>query len=272
MTAISLWIHNKLSPYLRGSLYFAVLSAAMSVFVSYINVAYIERGITGVQIGTLTAVGSVISVVTSPLLTNLSDRKNWHVLYIFLSNFLFGFSIIMINFSPTFAILLGWSTFGGIVRSPANPIANGLIVRMANKYHLNFGQMRVWGSISFILFSILAGWLWDQIGLEWLFWIGGGFFIFRAFMAILLDPVDKDGQPDEDKIKPNGTKNWLLPLKDHFFLIYLAGIVLWGCAMSGYNSYISVYLNQLAGGMGMLTILVLIWLQILTMRETKKTI
>lgn len=237
-------LRKRLSPHLRGGIYYAVHFTIVSIYFSYVNVAYIERGITGVQLGTLSAVGSVLMLIASPLLTGLADRKGWHLAFLMLGNLLFGLSVIGINFASSFPLLLLITSTGGFFKAPANPIGDGLVIRMANKHQINFGQMRIWGSLSFTIFCLLAGRLWDLIGLQWLFWIGGSLFFLRAMMAFLLDPPDKQTIVEAS---PPGEKrgNMLAPLKDPLFLIYLIAMVLWGCAMNGFGSYISIYMKQL---------------------------
>ncbi|NSW53283.1 MAG: MFS transporter [Anaerolineae bacterium] len=236
-------LRHHLSPYLRGGIYYAVHFTIVSVYFSYVNVAYIERGISGVQLGTLSAVGSVLMLIASPLLTGLADRKGWHLAFLALGNLIFGLSVIGINFAYSFPLLLLVTSVGGFFKAPANPIGDGLVIRMANKHHINFGQMRVWGSLSFAVFCLLAGRLWDLIGLEWLFWIGGSLFFLRALMAVLLDPPEKQTGPQHTPGMARGSL--LTPLKDRLFFVYLAAMVLWGCAMNGFGSYISIYIKQL---------------------------
>lgn len=239
-------LQYKLSPHVRGGIYYAVHFIIVSIYFSYTNVAYIERGITGTQLGILSAVGSIVSLIASPLLTSIIDRKNWHLQAIIYGNLIFGLSVLGINFVFTsFPLLLLVTSVGGFFKAPANPVGDGLVIRMANKYNINFGQMRVWGSISFTVFCLLAGKLWDIIGIEWVFWVGGFLFVLRTAMGFLLDPPEK--KPEDAQKAAKVKRHWFAPLKDRTFLLYLIAIVFWGCAQSGFGGYISIYMNQLTG-------------------------
>lgn len=203
---------------IRGGMYYAIHYLVVSVFFSYISVAYIERGMTGVQLGTLNSLGSIVMLIASPLLTGIADRKGWHLPFLSIGNILYGIAMMSINFAPTFAVLAFITAIASFIKAPTNPIGEGLIIRMANKYGLNFGSMRIWGSISFTIFCISAGWLWDVIGLEWLFWIGGGLFILRSLMGFVLEPIEQktDVKPAAEKARPQKGE-WLSPLKTESF-------------------------------------------------------
>jgi PPP family 3-phenylpropionic acid transporter len=240
-------VRSTIPPHIRGGLYYAVHFAVVSIYFSYVSVAFIERGLTGVQLGTMSSIGSIVTLFASPILTGIADRKGWHIPFVSIGNILFGISVLLINYAPNFAILALIGAVGAFVKAPTNPIGDGLMIRMTNKHHLDFGSMRIWGSISFTIFCISAGWLWDTIGLEKLFWVGGFLFILRALMGLILESVS-DSEPTTAAINRNKLPkgDWLSPFKDKLFTIYLIGMILWGCSMNGFFGYISIYINQLA--------------------------
>ena len=67
-------IVKKIWPFSFNVLYFAALSTVLPFFVLF----YQELGFSGAQIGLLTGVPPLFSLVASPFWTSLADAKRWH--------------------------------------------------------------------------------------------------------------------------------------------------------------------------------------------------
>ncbi len=239
--------NKNLSPALRGAIYYAIFYAVVGSYFAYINVAYIQRGLSGVQIGTFSSVGAFLALVASPLLTGLADRKGWHTQILVINNLLFGISLVSLYFIPTFQWMLPVVAINAVAGAPLMPISDSLLVRMANKHRLDFGKMRLWGSIGFTVVCILTGTLWNVIGLEYLFIVSGIIFILRSLSVMLIEAPDSEVKEVEaGKGLSSGLKSFLLPFKDRRFVAFLIGTFFWGCCMA-FFTYSSIYMDQLGG-------------------------
>ncbi|MCD6474767.1 MAG: MFS transporter [Anaerolineaceae bacterium] len=232
---------------MKGAVYYAAFYAVVGSYFAYINVAYIQRGLSGVQIGTFSSVGAFLALVASPLLTGLADRKGWHKQILVINNLVFGIALVALFFIPTFRWMLPVVALNAVAGAPLMPISDSLLVRMANKYHLDFGQMRLWGSIGFTVVCILTGTLWDAIGLEYLFIISGILFGLRSLSVLLLEAPDRMlNEVETNTGNSSGLKSYLLPFKDRPFVLFLIGTFFWGCCIS-FFIYSSIYMDQLGG-------------------------
>ena len=235
---------RNISPGVRGAIYYFIFYAVIGGYFAYMNVAFINRGMSGVQIGIISSVGALLGLIGSPFLTGLADRNNWHKPMLILSNFCFGLALIGVYFAPSFVWMLPAMAIGSFLGAPLMPLSDSLLVRMSNIHQLDFGHMRVWGSIGFTLVCILAGLLWDVIGLEWLFLVSGMVFMLRAFSVLLLEA--RPAKLQENQMSIHEKQSWLTPFKDRQFSIFLIGIFFWGCSTCFFN-YTSIYMNQLGG-------------------------
>ncbi len=233
-----------LSPALRGALYYAIFFGVMGMYFAYVNVAFIQRGYSGVQIGIFSSLSSVMILLASPLLTGLADRKGWHREILAMGGVVFALSLLGIHFVHDFVAVLPLMALAAFASAPFNPLSDGLSIHMANQHQLDFGKMRVWGSIGFTIVCILAGLVYDRTGLGVLFLAGAVLFLLRGAAAVLLDPVENN-EPTHLAM-PSGMKGWLSPLKDKVFVVFLAVIFLWGCTSSGFFTYASIYMDQLS--------------------------
>src|SRR5215211_4026079 len=92
---------KKFWPFTFYFLYFAAFSSAIPFFVLF----YQELGFNGTQIGLLTGIPPLITLVASPFWTSVADARHWHklvmglgilvaVLVVFLLPSLTGFVIV----------------------------------------------------------------------------------------------------------------------------------------------------------------------------------
>ena len=239
---------NKITgnPAIRGALYYAIYFGVIGAYFAYVNVVYIQRGLTGVQIGILNAVGSVMILFSGPLFTNIADNKGWHRGFLFLGHLMFGVSIFGLHIAPNFSFMMLSIAIGALFSGPVMPLSDMMIVKMANRYQLDFGHMRIWGSIGFFVVCTFMGRVWDTIGTENLFLIGGILFTARAITTFLIDPIGKvEHEPDEEA--PSSSNVFAIILKDQQFLIFLLACLLWASCWNTFMAYSSIYMDQLGG-------------------------
>lgn len=235
---------HSINPALRGAAYYGIFFGVMGVYFAYVNVAFIQRGYSGVQLGVFSSLSAVVILLASPFLTGLADNRGWHRPILALSHLLFALSLVGIHFVQDFTAVLPLMAIAAFASAPFNPLSDGLVIHMANQHQLDFGKMRVWGSIGFTALCVVSGWVYDQIGLSLLFLVGAVLFLGRGASVALLDPVEKHEATHLDM--PAGLKGWLSPLKDKIFLVFLIGIFLWGCASTGFFTYASIYMDHLS--------------------------
>ena len=148
-----------LSPYWRGSLYYTLFWALIAIFAPFINLHWLEVGVTNQQLGYLSAVGPLMVLLLAPIISRLADLRSAHRELLALSLFGSGAAILGLGFAKDFLGVLIGGVALGIAACAFGPLADGLIARMASRRRLEFGRMRLWGSVSFALFSLAFGWL-----------------------------------------------------------------------------------------------------------------
>ncbi|HET60122.1 MAG TPA: MFS transporter [Chloroflexi bacterium] len=232
------------SPALRGSAYYAVFFGVVGMYFAYVNVVFIQRGLSGVEIGLINAVSAAMILISSPLLTALADRTGWHRPILAIAHLFFGAAIFTLHFTTSFPLILAIVAVGSFCSAPASPLSDMLVVRMAARHDLDFGHMRLWGSLGFTAVCLLSGVIWNRIGFGYLFLAGGVLFALRSFSVLLLEPISKAAQPTADAPP---VKFFDLLRRDHTFLIFLLATALWSSCWNGFFVYASIYMDQLGG-------------------------
>jgi PPP family 3-phenylpropionic acid transporter len=176
-----------LGPGWRGALFYIVFWGASGTFNPFLNVHFARLGLSGQQIGVLSTMLPIVTLFAGPVLSALADRRacrTW-----ILSVALAGLSItlLLLGLPRTCAGLIPLMALMAMFRSPVTPIADSLIARMSAARRLNYGSLRLWGSLSASLVAAFCGWLWQRVGFAPMFVLAAALTLPVALFGLALD-------------------------------------------------------------------------------------
>jgi len=140
----------------------------------------------------------------------------------------------------TFLGLLPIALLLATISSAIMPISNSLVARMAQRHHLDFGNLRLWGSLSFALGSLLLGTLWERHGFDAMFITSALTFLPVTLLALTLE------ESPAQRVQERGDLRRVV--EDKGLLALLAAMFLYGVAESLYVNFAGVYMDNLGGG------------------------
>ncbi len=183
-------------PLTRGALFYLCLWGGMGLFIPFLNVYFRhELGFSGRQIGLLAMFLPFMTFAVSMPVSALADRKRWRVRLLTGVTSGFGAMLFLGVFPQRFFVwvilLVGIAFFFG----PIVPLADSLIARMALRHNLNYGSMRLCGSLSFAMSAIVGGYIWERTEFRLMFLVAGLAFIPVAFFASRLE--EGKGRPNQ---------------------------------------------------------------------------
>jgi PPP family 3-phenylpropionic acid transporter len=232
--------NRKLTPTRRGSIYYLAYWAAVGIYMPFTNVYFVRLGLSGREIGLLAALLPLMTLTAAPALAGLADRRGWRVRILALSLVGLGVALILLSFPRSFAELAPLMVLLALARGPIGPIADSLVARMAARHRLNFGGMRLWGSLGFALVTIASGALWQRIGYGPMFALAGLAFLPVALCARLLE---------EGPVVERAARRPLREVaRDRGLIVLLAAACLVGAALGMDGAFQGVYVNHLGGG------------------------
>ncbi|MBL7162025.1 MAG: MFS transporter [Anaerolineales bacterium] len=231
---------DSLSPMLRGSLFYLGFFSSAAIFVPFLNVYYIELGVTGSQIGLLAALSPLMTLMFATPLSALADRRRWRVRI--LQGSLAGVSLVifLLRFPRTFMTIAPLNMLFAVFLSPILSIADSLIARMANRRALNYGSMRLWGSVGFATSAIIFGALWQHFGFAPMFVVGSLAFIPMIWVAGLQEEGPVTEQRSRPPISALG--------RDLGLVVILVATFLVGISTSLAFAFEGIYMRYLGGG------------------------
>jgi MFS transporter, PPP family, 3-phenylpropionic acid transporter len=209
---------KKFWPFTFYFLYFAAFSSAMPFFVLF----YQGLGFNGAQIGLLTGIPPLISLVASPLWTSIADARHWHKVVMGLGILVAVLVVFLLPSFAGFAVVFLMIILFNIFISPVSALADSGTMSMLGDERTMYGRIRLGGTIGWGLFAPFAGVLVQKYGLK------AGFWAFSAIMLINFFVSQKfvHGSHEEGAAKPGGirvlltSRRWL----SFLFIAFLGGV------------------------------------------------
>jgi PPP family 3-phenylpropionic acid transporter len=225
---------KKIWPFTFYFVYFAAISAALPFFVLF----YQGLKFSGAQIGLLTGIPPLITLVASPFWTSLADSRKWHKFVMGQGILIAALAIFLLSSSSEFGIVFILILLFNIFISPVSSLADSGTMTMLGEERALYGQIRLGGTIGFGIFALIAGTLVEKYGLR------SGFWMFSALMLINFFVSQKfvHSSHEEDTAQPGGIQVFLRNRRwiNFLFLAFLGGIGSFSAA-----SYLSPYMKGL---------------------------
>ncbi|MDQ3249528.1 MAG: MFS transporter [Chloroflexota bacterium] len=236
-----------LSPANRGALYYFVYWGATGIYEPFLNVHFADIGLSRFEIGLLAALFPLITLMVAPPLSALADRLRQRRRTMALLLIGFAPTLFLTGLPRTFTLLILVVSLLAFFRGPITPIGDSLISRMAERHGLNFGSMRLWGSLGFAIISTTAGLFWAAWGATVMFAVAGLLFLPVIGLTLLLE----EGVPVEHHLR----RPLRELLRSPALRVLLATSFLMGAAMSIVFNFEGIYLQTLGGSQFMIGLL-----------------
>ena len=234
---------KRIWPFTFYFLYFAALSSLMPFLVLF----YRGLEFNGAQIGLLTGIPPLVTLVASPFWTGLADSKRWHqwimglgiavtVVVVFLLQSFTSFIIV-------FTLIILFNTF----LSPVASLADSATINMLGEERSKYGRIRLGGTIGWGVFAPVAGIVIQRYGLN------AGFLSFCALMLVnfFISRRFVHGSHEHTESNPGGIRTLLTNRRwiNFLFLSFLGGIGAFSVA-----SYLFPYMAELGANESMMGI------------------
>lgn len=220
-------------------LYFTYFMA-FSIYVTYVNVYFLSIGLSGFEIGVINTVSPLLSMLGSPFWGLLSDRFGnvRRILVVAVLGAIFT-TFGLFSTQIFFVIVLlagGYSLF----TSSINPILDSSTLLLLGNERNKYGHQRIWGSIGFIVATIVSGQIFSRIGLHAMF--VGILGLFIIFLVILFwFPARKTS------LKTPVFAGLTKLLKNPEWIGFMFSILASGIANSGMHIFVGILIKGISG-------------------------
>jgi len=218
--------------------YYFLYFGAFSVFLPFIVLYYQQLNFSGTQIGLLTGIPPLITLICTPIGTGLADKTRRHKLIMSLGlavAFVSGFALPNLS---SFALIFVLIILFNIFMSPVGSLGDSATMTMLGEERAMYGRIRMGGTLGWGIFAQIAGILLKAYGLKILF------YVFSAIMLANLFVAQKFSFGESEQHDPGAGSIWTL-IRNRRWIIFLAFAFLGGIGVLSVGSYLSPYLEEL---------------------------
>ena len=213
--------------------YFLMLGGIAPFFSLYLN----KLGFSGVQIGILLALMPLARVVAPPAWAWLADHQGSRRSLVRITTAAAAVSCAGFLFAKSFAALFVVIVFLNVFWCAALPLVEATTMAHLKGRLGDYGRIRVWGSVSFVLSVVALGQILDRTGILWLPVMLLVLFTVNAMAAWIL-PVDRAHAHHEEHAPLVET------LRRPEVLALFAACFLMAAAHGPYNTFYSIHLVE----------------------------
>ncbi|WP_417805215.1 MFS transporter [Thalassospira lucentensis] len=216
------------------ALFFVGLFAIQGVFMPYWPVWLKAQGLSAGEIGILLSLPNWVRVFADPLIAQRADHTgNRKTPMLWLAG-IYVVTVLAFPVSSNFWWLAALSMVIGFTYAPLLPLGTTITVHECKTRDLDYGRVRLWGSLAFIVASYGVGWILDGTSTTWIVWM-----LFAAGV-INFAIVTRMPDPQTERSLRSGSSLIYL-LRKPVFLIYLGCIGFAQGAHGTYYSFASVH-------------------------------
>jgi MFS transporter, PPP family, 3-phenylpropionic acid transporter len=223
-----------------GSLYYLILFIGAGCYMPFLYVYFSELGLSGKQIGVIATLGPVVMMLLSMPIANLADRYRLRVRITQLASLGSCIIIFLLQLPKSFLAIAILMLLNSIFNSSSSSVAESLVARMAQRHQLNYGNMRLWGSLGYAVSALTFGVIWQVLGFKYLFVVASLLFIPLVWIAGSLE--------EGVSAKPNETQSVFILFQDRGLLLLTLGTFLAAISNSMAMTFSGIYAKGMGGG------------------------
>ena len=226
---------KKIYPFSFYLLYFG----AGACFFPYIVLYYQSLGFSGAQIGILSAISPLISLIGAPFWTGIADVSHRHRLVMSITLLAAIGMVILYPFVKTLAAVLVLVSLYSFMIAPVNSFADTATMTMLGDQQNMYGRVRVGGTIGWGVIAPIAGLMIAKYGLNWAFWL----YAVILFIGFLVSQRFLYSEVKQQVSIKHGMSELF---SNRRMVLFLATAFVTGMALMSINSFLGAYM----GGLG----------------------
>jgi MFS transporter, PPP family, 3-phenylpropionic acid transporter len=176
---------------IRFSACYSLLMIGNGVQLPFLPLWLHAKGLSVAEIASVVAGMMAVRIVGAPIFALLADRTGNRRLVIQFCSVIALIGYMALPFTDGFYQILLVSLWGAFFFSPVNPLIEGFGVDASAALGLNFGQLRLWASLSFLSGSLIAGALLTRLSPLETVWLIADAQVFSVIATFML-PLDPE--------------------------------------------------------------------------------
>lgn len=141
----------------RVGLLFATQFLTLGIFLPFFPIFLADKGLDDTRIGFILATPLAIRIAASPIIAAIADRYGRRVLVLTITAAASSIGFAAYAFADGFIALFAVSVFASIFSGSIIPLSDAYAMDAVRNGTGDYGRMRLWGSIAFVLATLAGG-------------------------------------------------------------------------------------------------------------------
>ncbi len=195
------------------------------------------KGLSKSEIGWILSLPPFLMVFISPTIAYLSEKSGRNRTVLFFTALISALFFLSFYFSNNFYSFLILQAGASCCFLSLIPLGDSQTLKAVRLYDLNYGRIRLWGSVSFITTSFGVGYILDLMNVDWTLWL-----ILCALTTVAMFSLFLPLLPKEQE---QTTGNSRVFLKKPSFLLFILGAGMIIGSHAAYYAFGSLYMISL---------------------------
>jgi len=229
--------------------YFLIVYIGLGATDPFINLYYVERGLTGTQIGLIGTLGAVSALIAAPLWGRVSDNSRQPKRWLQAAMLISGLALFFLSQQTVYLFLALFAGINALVASGVDPLmcAQAMDVVETEK-NAGFGSIRLWGSLGYALAAPFGGLVIQRLGIPHIFTIYAASMLVSVLILVFVNMKPRVKQAvgaAAEQVKAVPVQQLIRGIwkNRELMALILASMVMWG--LGGGTRYEAVYLSQI---------------------------
>lgn len=218
--------------------YYFFYIAGLASLNPFLGLYYRQRGLTGTEIGILSAIPPLVSLVAAPLWSGIADATRRHKAVFFLASGSVILTALTIYNASTLIWLIPTVAGFSFFAAPIMPLIDSNTMLLLEGRRNQYGRIRLWGTIGWAVAAPIVGWLIQHSGIAWSFYT---YAILIGVSLLIALPI------------PMGHSQVAVPfwsglrvlLSNRRWVFFLGMIFLIGIGAASVSTYLFIHLKNL---------------------------
>lgn len=182
-------------------LYYLFWLGASGFIYPFISLFYKQQGLSGTQMGLLGTIGSLIGLVSAPLIGRLSDNVSHPRRVLQFCLIASAVLFLILSQQSVFLWIAVVVAFEALIGAPSYPLSDAQALSVAGHQKEGYGSIRLWGSLGWAITAFIGGWIVERSGLVSVFI---GYAIAYGLCALMLAAITTPPSltPKNDEPRP----------------------------------------------------------------------
>ena len=201
----------------RFSFYYAAIFLAVGIHLPFWPAWLKYRGLDAAEISLILSVGVWVRAFANPLVAHFADRSGAHKKIIMISAGGGVITYALFGIADGFWALFVVNILASAMFMALIPLGENLATRASVEHGFDYGRVRLWGSITFILAAYAGGWVVERAGDAGILWM-----IIAAMVAAFIAGFGLSDRPARNR--PHVRFPAFVLLRQKPFLAFIAAV------------------------------------------------